>query len=266
MDGHSRSDMSDPRTVRRLCREGAFDGLTAGVAMGRVQANLVVVEKAIAFEFLLFCQRNPKPCPILDVTEAGETEPRAIAPGADIRTDLPRYRVWRDGVLEAEPTDVSDIWRDDFVGFLIGCSFTFENAMADAGLPLRHLERGSNVPMYVTDRACAPAGRFAGPMVVSMRPMTRAQAVKATEVTGRYPRAHGAPVHLGDPAEIGIRDLDRPDFGDPVPLGENEIPVFWACGVTPQAVIMERKPAIAITHAPGHMFVADLRDEALIGA
>ncbi|MDP6351693.1 MAG: putative hydro-lyase [Alphaproteobacteria bacterium] len=265
MDASSVAIGDDPPALRAACRSGALGGITAGLAMGRVQANLVILPQALAFEFLLFCQRNPKPCPIVDVTDIGDPEPARIAPGADLRTDLPRYRIWRDGVLDGEATDISDLWRDDFVGFLIGCSFTFENALRAAGLPLRHIERGSNVPMYVTDIACAPAGRFAGPMVVSMRPVPRRRTVTAVEITGDYPRAHGAPVHVGDPAAIGIGDLDRPDFGDAVPVDADEVPMFWACGVTPQAVIMNSRPDIAITHAPGHMFIADLADQELRG-
>jgi len=233
--------------------------------MGYVQANLVVVPKELAFDFLLFCQRNPKPCPLLDVTEPGDPEPRGVARGADLRTDLPRYRVYRDGQVVEEPTDLKNWWRDDLVAFLLGCSFTFENALLQAGLPLRHLEQGRNVPMYRTNIACRPAGVFRGPMVVSMRPMTPAQAIRATQVCSRFPRAHGAPVHWGDPSAIGIQDIYRPNFGDMVEIRPSEVPVFWACGVTPQAVAMEVKPPLMITHQPGCMFVTDLRDSDLEG-
>jgi uncharacterized protein YcsI (UPF0317 family) len=246
--------------VRRRARSGEWNGPTPGLALGHVQANLAVVPRDLAFDFLLFCQRNPKPCPLLDVTEPGSAEPKRVAPGADLRTDLPRYRVYRHGQLAEEPADLHSWWRDDLVGFLLGCSFTFENALLQAGLPVRHLETGGNVPMYRTNRACVPAGVFHGPMVVSMRPLTPAQAVRAVQVCSRFPRAHGAPVHLGDPAALGIRDLDRPDFGDRVEIRSGEIPVFWACGVTPQAVAMEVRPPLLITHKPGHMFVTDLRD------
>ncbi len=251
--------------VRRLARGGELTGPTPGHALGYVQANLVVVPRDLAFDFLLFCQRNPKPCPLLDVTEPGSAEPRLVAPGADLRHDLPRYRVWRDGELAEEPADLRACWRDDLVGFLIGCSFTFESALLQAGLPLRHVEAGCNVPMYRTNVPCRPAGVFRGPMVVSMRPMTPAQAVRAVQVCGRFPRAHGAPVHFGDPAALGIRDLARPDFGDPVEVRPGEVPVFWACGVTPQAVAMEVRPPLLLTHKPGHMFVTDLRDTDLEG-
>ncbi len=256
--------IDDPALLRRRCRAGLFDGLTAGHAVGYAQANLVMLPREAAYDFLVFCQRNPKPCPLLDVTDPGDPEPRGIAPGADVRHDLPRYRVFRDGELVDEPTDVGGLWRDDMVAFLIGCSFTFEEAMAAAGLPLRHLEEGSNVPMYRTDRACAPAGRFEGPLVVSMRPMTPAQAEEAVRVTAPYHRTHGAPVHVGDPAGLGIARLDRPDWGDPVSLRAGEVPVFWACGVTPQAAMINARPEIAVTHAPGHMFVSDLEVAALL--
>jgi uncharacterized protein YcsI (UPF0317 family) len=233
--------------------------------MGYVQANLVIVPRDLAFDFLLFCQRNPKPCPVLDVTEVGSPEPRLTAPGADLRRDVPRYRIYRDGELVDEPTDLLEYWRDDFVGFLTGCSFTFENALLEAGLPVRHIEGGCNVPMYRTNIKCHSAGAFHGPVVVSMRPMTPPQAVRAVQVCSRFPRAHGAPIHIGDPSAIGIRDIAKPDFGDPVNIGPGEVPVFWACGVTPQAVAMEARPPLLITHKPGHMFVTDWKDADLEG-
>jgi uncharacterized protein YcsI (UPF0317 family) len=249
--------------VRRLARAGELQGPTPGLALGYVQANLVVVPRDLAFDFLLFCQRNPRPCPLLDVTEAGSPEPALVAPGADVRTDVPRYRVYLDGQLRDEPADLNAWWRKDLVAFLLGCSFTFENALLAAGVPLRHLEQGCNVPMYRTSLVCRPAGAFRGPTVVSMRPLTPAQVVTATRVCARFPRAHGTPIHLGDPAAIGIRDLDKPDFGDPVEIRPGEMPVFWACGVTPQAVAMEARPPLLLTHKPGHMFVTDLRDTEL---
>jgi uncharacterized protein YcsI (UPF0317 family) len=251
--------------IRRRARSGELNGPTPGLALGYVQANLAVVPRELAFDFLLFCQRNPKPCPLLDVTEPGSAEPTRVALGADLRTDLPRYRVYQNGELADEPADLRAWWRDDLVAFLLGCSFTFENALLQAGLPVRHLEAGCNVPMYRTNRPCVPAGVFRGPLVVSMRPLTPAQAVRAVQVCTRFPRAHGAPVHLGDPASLGIRDLGRPDFGDPVEVRPGEVPVFWACGVTPQAVAMETRPPLLITHKPGHMFVTDLRDTDLEG-
>lgn len=251
--------------VRAACRAGTLTGPTPGLAAGFVQANLVLLPRDWAFDFLLFCQRNPKPCPLLDVTEPGDPEPRGIAPGADLRTDLPAYRVWRNGELVEEATDVRRHWRDDLVGFVIGCSFTFETALLAAGLPVRHIEEDVNVPMYRTNIPCRPAGRFSGPMVVSMRPLTPAQAVRATQVCGRFPRAHGTPVGFGDPAALGISEVGKPDYGDAVTIRAGEVPVFWACGVTPQAALLQSRPPFAITHKPGHMFLTDLRDTELEG-
>ncbi|TDV55040.1 putative hydro-lyase [Actinophytocola oryzae] len=233
-------------------------GPTAGLAPGYTQANLIAVPGDWAYDMLLFAQRNPKPCPVLDVTDAGS--PRTVlAAGADLRTDLPRYRVWVDGALTDEPADATPHWRDDLVAFLIGCSFTFESALRDAGVTPRH---GRNVPMYVTDRECRPAGRLHGPLVVSLRMIPEDMVDTAVRVTALMPAVHGAPVHVGDPGGLGIADLDSPDFGDP-PAGEpGDVPVFWACGVTPQAVLMASRPPFAITHAPGHMFVTDVRDAA----
>ncbi len=245
--------------VRERCRSGDFAGPTAGLAPGRVQANLVAVPAEAAFDFLLFCQRNPRPCPVLEVVEAGGTEPRC-APGADLRTDLPRYRVWREGRLAEEPTDARAAWRGDLVSFLIGCSFSFEEALAEAGVPVRHLERGCNVPMYRTRRPCLPAGRFQGPLVVSMRPIPAPQVPLAVQVTSRFERVHGAPIHVGAPEALGIADLSRPDFGDPVPIAAGEVPVFWACGVTPQAAVLASRLPFCITHSPGHMLVTDLHN------
>jgi uncharacterized protein YcsI (UPF0317 family) len=253
------------RDVRAAACAGTLTGQTPGLALGYVQANLVVLPRALAFDFLLFCQRNPKPCPLLDVTEPGSAEPRWVAAGADLRTDVPRYRLFSDGAMIDEPANLNSLWRDDWVGFLLGCSFTFEDALLKAGLPVRHIEMNCNVPMYRTNIACRPAGAFHGPLVVSMRPMTPAQAVRAVQVCSRFPRAHGAPMHIGDPAALGIRDLARPDFGDPVELRAGEVPVFWACGVTPQAVVMQARPPLCVTHKPGHMFVTDLRDTDLEG-
>ena len=249
--------------IRLAARSGRLTGPTPGLALGYVQANLVILPKDWAFDFLLFCQRNPKPCPLLDVTEPGDPEPKSIAADADVRTDVPKYRVHRDGELIDEPTHISGLWRDDLVAFLIGCSFTFEAALLRAGLPVRHIEQNRNVPMYRTNRPCAAAGRFQGPLVVSMRPMTPEQAVKATQICARFPRAHGVPLHFGDPAALGIKDIAKPDYGEPVEIRTGEVPVFWACGVTPQAALTEAKPPLAITHAPGHMFVTDMRDSGL---
>lgn len=249
-----------PAEARAAFRAGRAEP-TAGWADGRAQANLIAVPADWAYDVLLFAQRNPQPCPVLDVTEPGvPTTP--LAPGADLRTDLPKYRVWREGRLVAEPTDVTGLWREDLVAFLIGCSFTFEGALREAGVPLRHIEQGRNVSMYVTDRGCRPAGRLHGPMVVSMRPVPADFVHTARRLTARMPAVHGAPVHTGDAAALGITDLSRPDFGDPVALHPGDVPVFWACGVTPQAALMASAPPFAITHAPGHMFITDALDAA----
>ncbi len=251
--------------VRRRARSGELTSPTPGLAPGYVQANLACVPRELAFDFLLFCLRNPRPCPLIAVCEPGDPEPRAVARGADVRTDCPRYRVYRDGVQADEPPDLSGWWRDDLASFLLGCSFTFEAALMKAGLPLRHIEQGRNVPMYRTNIECVPAGPFRGPMVVSMRPMTRDQAHEAAAICRRYPLAHGEPIRIGDAASLGIADVGRPDFGDAVEVRAGEVPVFWACGVTPQAVAMRAGPPLLLTHSPGHMFVTDLRDGDLEG-
>ncbi|SAI54195.1 Uncharacterized conserved protein [Bordetella ansorpii] len=244
--------------ARLDARSGALTGPTANLAPGHVQANLAILPRALAADFLHFCQRNPKPCPLLAMSEPGSPALPALGHDIDIRTDIPRYRVWRNGELVSEPTDVRDVWRDDLVSFLIGCSFSFEEAMLQDGLPVRHIELGRNVPMYRTSIPTNAAGPFNGPLVVSMRPLKAADAIRAVQVTSRFPAVHGAPVHLGDPALIGIADIDRPDYGDAVEIREGEMPVFWACGVTPQSVVAAVKPEFCITHAPGHMLVTDL--------
>jgi uncharacterized protein YcsI (UPF0317 family) len=247
--------------LRAAARSGQWTGPTAGLARGFVQANLVILPAEAAAEFAEFCRLNARPCPLLEQTAPGEAEPRQTAPGADLRSDVPRYRVFRHGSLEAhEPGDIHDLWRDDLVSFLLGCSFTFENALARAGLRVRHLDEGRNVPMYRTAVDCRPAGRFAGKLVVSMRPFPPELVDRAIEITGRFPTMHGAPVHVGDPAAIGIRDLTRPDFGESVTIHPGEVPVFWACGVTPQVALVEARCELAITHSPGCMFVTDWRD------
>lgn len=251
-----------PKDARERIRRNDWLKPTAGVASGYAQANLVVIPKELAFDFLLFCQRNPKPCPVLDVTRPGSPIPETVAPQADLRTDLPKYLVYRNGELTEERTEIKDLWSDDMVGFLIGCSFTFEKALMNNGIPVRHIESGSNVPMFKTNMACKKAGRFEGPMVVSMRPIPDKDIVRAVQVTSRFPSVHGAPVHIGDPDSIGIKDIGKPDYGDAVKIMPGEVPVFWACGVTPQAAAFHAKPDIMITHAPGHMFITDIKDEA----
>jgi uncharacterized protein YcsI (UPF0317 family) len=251
-----------PVALRSLVREGKWTSVTTGLAPGFVQANLVMLPREGAFHFLLFCVRNPKPCPILDVLEPGRVEP-SIARGADLRTDLPKYRIYEKGSLQKEVGEVRDFFHEGMVSFLLGCSFSFESAMLASGLPVRNMEEGKNVSMYITNRLCVPAGPFAAPLVVSMRPLTPQQAVRATQVTTRFHLTHGAPVHFGAPETIGINDLSRPDFGDPVTIREGEIPVFWACGVTSALAAISARLPLVITHAPGHMFVSDLRDEDL---
>jgi uncharacterized protein YcsI (UPF0317 family) len=245
------------RKVRARIRDNEYAGPTAGLASGFAQANLVVLPEEYAFDFLKFCVRNPKPCPVLEVTEAGSPEPLVTAPGADLRTDVPKYRVYEHGELVEKPQDILHRWRDDLVGFLIGCSFTFEKALLAAGLSIAHVEQRRNVPMYVTGRECVPSGLFAGPMVVSMRPYRAEELPLVVSASGRYPAMHGAPVHIGDPDALGIKDMDNPEFGEPVVIEEDQLPVFWACGVTPQAVAMKARPPLVITHSPGHMFITD---------
>ena len=249
---------TSPQALRAACRSRAFAGHTSGIAPRHVQGNVVILPQALAGDFLLFCQRNPKPCPLLAVGEPGDPALPALGAGIDLRHDLPRYRVWRDGRVAAEPTDIADLWQDDFVGFVLGCSFSFEQALLDEGVPLRHVAEGRNVAMFRTRIATVAAGPFSGPLVVTMRPMAAADAIRAVQITSRYPAVHGAPVHLGDPALIGIGDLQRPDYGDAVAVLPGEIPVFWACGVTPQAALVQAAVPLAITHAPGAMLVTDL--------
>lgn len=255
--------IQDAVQVRHRARDQALTGPTSGLAPGFVQANLAILPAALADDFLRFCQRNPKPCPLLAVSDPGSAHLPGLGEDLDVRTDVPRYRVWQGGELVDEPLDVRPHWRDDLVSFALGCSFSFEEALMAEGIEVRHVTLGCNVPMYRTQIATQPAGVFSGPLVVSMRPFKAADAIRAIQITTRYPQVHGAPVHLGDPALIGIADLSRPDYGDAVPVHDDEIPVFWACGVTPQSVIVESKPEFCITHAPGHMLVTDLRNHQL---
>jgi uncharacterized protein YcsI (UPF0317 family) len=252
-----------PKEIRSLIRKGKWDKPTPGLAMGFAQANLVILPQKYAFDFLLFCQRNPKPCPLLEVLEPGQYQTRSLAPDADIRTDIPRYNIYRRGKLEATEKEIRGVWQDDFVTFLLGCSFSFEEALMRAKVPVRHIEEKRNVPMYITDIPCRSAGVFQGPMVVSMRPLPPGKVIRAVQITSRYASVHGAPVHFGDPSAIGIKNLGKPDFGNAVTIRKGEIPIFWACGVTPQAVVMEAKPDLCITHTPGHMFISDVLNEEL---
>jgi uncharacterized protein YcsI (UPF0317 family) len=256
-------DIHDAAHVRGVIRQGRWTSQTSGLAKGHVQGNVVMLPAAEAGDFLRYCQRNPKPCPVLAVSEPGHAELPTLGAGIDIRTDLPRYRVWRHGELVDEPVDISALWREDMVTFVLGCSFSFEQALQEAGLRIRHIDQGSNVPMYRTTTATEPAGPFHGPMVVTMRPFKAADAIRAVQITSRFPDVHGAPVHIGDPAEIGIADITKPDYGDAVEVLPGEIPVFWACGVTPQAAIMQARPEFCITHAPGAMLITDLLNHQL---
>lgn len=249
--------------IRALIRNNKIDKPTSGMCKGHIQANLVIVPKDLAYDFLLFAQRNPKACPVLDVTDIGSAEPKLMAKGADLRTDLSRYRIYQHGELVDEVSDLTDYWRDDLVCFLLGCSFSFETAMLNASIPIRHIEDNHNVPMYITNIETEPAGKFHGKMVVSMRPIPYPLITKAVQATSRFPQVHGAPIHIGDPSLIGIQDISSPDFGDPSIIKAGEVPVFWACGVTPQSIAMTSRPELVITHAPGYMFICDLRDEDL---
>ena len=249
--------------ARAAIRSGSCTTHTSGLAEGHVQGNVVILPNALANDFLRYCQRNPKPCPLLAVSEPGQALLPSLGADIDIRTDLPRYRVWRDGVLTDQPTDIRQLWRDDLVTFVIGCSFSFEEALLQAGIPLRHIAQNRNVAMYRSNIATEVAGVFSGPMVVSMRPLKAADAIRAIQITSRFPNVHGAPVHIGDPSQIGIADLATPDYGDAVDVLPDEVPVFWACGVTPQAAITQARPKFCITHAPGAMLITDLMNHQL---
>jgi uncharacterized protein YcsI (UPF0317 family) len=254
---------SESQAIRQRIRRGEITGHTSGLASGCVQGNVVILPADLAADFLRFCQANPKPCPLLAVSEPGDPALPSLGADIDMRSDVPRYRVFRRGELVEEPTDIGHLWRDDLVSFILGCSFSFEWALLEDGLRLRHQDEGGNVPMYRTNIQTVAAGRFRGPLVVSMRPFRPADAIRAIQITSRFPGVHGAPVHIGKPELIGIRDLARPDWGDAVTVEADELPVFWACGVTPQAVIAEAKPDFCITHAPGSMLITDLNNSRL---
>ncbi len=255
-----------PAQLREQIRGGRFRGHTSGTAPGYAQGNIVILPADQAADFERYCRLNPKPCPLLAVSKPGDPMLHALGEDVDIRTDVPRYRLWRNGELMAEPDDIRALWREDLVTFVIGCSFSFEQALIDAGVPLRHVQQGRNVAMYRTNIATTPCGGFQGPLVVSMRPLAPALVSLAIEVTGRMPDVHGAPIHCGDPAAIGITDLTKPDFGDTVAILPDEVPVFWACGVTPQAAVMRSRPEFCITHAPGYMLVTDILNHSLMRA
>ncbi len=251
------------QAVRQRIRLGQWTSHTSGLAEGHVQGNVVILPQALAGDFLAYCERNPKPCPLLAVSRPGQASLPTLGDDINICTDVPRYRVWRDGELVDQPTDISALWRQDLMTFVIGCSFSFEEALLQAGLPLRHIAQKRNVAMYRSNMATQASGPFHGPMVVSMRPFKAADATRAADITSRFSRVHGAPVHWGDPLQIGIPDLSKPDYGDAVDVLADEIPVFWACGVTPQAAIAQSRPAFCITHAPGAMLITDLLNHQL---
>lgn len=248
--------------IRKRIRASRYDANTAGLAPGKLQCNLAIIPEEFALDFLRFCQRNPKPCPIVGVSDTGDPMLPTLGRDIDIRTDVPRYRIFRDGVLTKELTDISDYWDDTLVTVALGCSFTFENAFIRAGIPMRHIETGRNVPMYRTNIDLVPSGPFVGQMVVSMRPLKERDLEDAISISSKYPQAHGAPIAIGDPYAIGISDINRPDYGDAVDIKPDEIPVFWACGVTPQNVIQAARPTFCITHAPGHMLITDIAEDA----
>ena len=257
------TDFQHPSDLRAACRSGDFSGNTSGLAPGYVQCNIVILPAAWASDFMRFCQANPKPCPLI-ASAASPGDPSLPPLGdIDIRTDVPSYRVFRDGRLDCERTDITDLWCDDLVTFALGCSFSFEEALTADGLDVRNVTEGVNVPMYRTSIPCTAAGPFAGNMVVSMRPFRAADAIRPIQICPRFPSVHGAPVHLGDPRQIGIGDLARPDYGDAVTVRDDELPLFWACGVTPQVALEAARPPLAITHSPGCMLVTDLRNSQL---
>jgi len=258
--------LNSVQEIRAAIERGEWRKPTSGLAPGFTQANVVILPKKYAFDFLLFCGRNEKPCPVVDVCESGVIAPPIAGPGADIRTQIPRYRVYRHGALEQETDHIRDFFTDDMVTFLLGCSFSFEQELLDNGVPVRHIELDRNVPMYITNRECRPAGVFSGPMVVSMRPIPQDMADKAASITAKYRKAHGAPIQIGNPEALGIKDLQKVDFGDPPEIRPGEVPVFWACGVTPQMALQRAKPELVITHAPGYMFITDIRNQDLIAS
>lgn len=248
--------------IRQRIRAGHHDGHTAGLAAGKLQCNLAILPEAYALNFLRFCQRNPKPCPVVGIGDTGNPMLPTLGRDIDIRSDVPRYRIFQNGELTNEVKDISDLWSDDLVTVALGCSFTFETALVRAGIPVRHIEMGRNVPMFRTNINLVPAGPFSGQMVVTMRPLKTDQVDEARLISAKYPQAHGAPIAIGDPEEIGIADLGTPDYGDPVDIKPGEVPVYWACGVTPQNVLKAAKLPICITHAPGHMLITDIPEDA----
>lgn len=244
--------------ARPHIRNGAYTGHTAGIGPGMLQGNLAILPESLALDFARFCQRNPQPCPLIGMSDTGNPMMHTLGDDIDIRTDVPRYRIYEHGELIDEVIDITEHWRDDYVAFVLGCSFTFEDALMSEGINLRHIKQNKTVSMFITNIETSRAGPFEGGTVVSMRPLSISDAVRASAICARFPHAHGAPVHIGDPSEIGIKDINIPDFGDPTEFMDGEVPVFWACGVTPQNAIRSARPAICITHAPGSMLVTDV--------
>lgn len=259
---HRKLRHSSLQSVREEIRTARYASHTAGLGDGYLQTNVVILPEVFALDFMRFCQRNPKPCPLVGVSDTGNPMMFTLGRDIDIRTDVPAYNVYRNGALSDSVTDIIDLWTDDLVAFALGCSFTFEKALQEAGIPLWHVENDTTVPMFRTNLATTPAGPFEGPMVVSMRSIARDKAAEAAEISRRFPLAHGAPVHVGDPAEIGIADVSRPHWGDPAPVEDGQVTAFWACGVTPQAAIEAAKVPLCITHKPGHMLITDIPEDA----
>ncbi|WP_386172261.1 putative hydro-lyase [Sulfitobacter sp. R86518] len=259
---HSDLKSSSAELVRAAIRSGSYQGHTAGLAAGKLQCNLAILPEEFALDFLRFCQRNPKPCPVVGIGDTGNPKLTTLGNDIDICRDVSKYRIFCDGVLGSEVTDISDIWTDDLVSVALGCSFTFENALLRNDIPVRHIEAGRNVPMYRTNVDLTPAGPFAGQMVVTMRPIPEGQVAQAKAISGKFPQAHGSPIAVGDPAQIGIADLSKPDWGDAVEVKAGEVPVYWACGVTPQNVLLDARLPICITHSPGHMLISDIAEDA----
>nr|WP_232823027.1 putative hydro-lyase [Oceanibium sediminis] len=253
---------SDLGTVRAAIRAGAYQSHTAGLGAGYLQANLAIMPEAFALDFMRYCQRNPKPCPLVGVSDTGNPLMFTLGRDIDIRTDVPAYNIYRDGRLSGAQADITDLWTDDLVAFALGCSFTFERALEEAGVPVWHIQNNTTVPMFRSNIDTVPAGPFSGKMVVSMRAIPETRVDEVTGISARYPQAHGAPVHVGDPAGLGIEDIARPEWGDPAPVGAGEVPVFWACGVTPQVAIEAARLPLCITHKPGHMLIADVPEDA----
>jgi uncharacterized protein YcsI (UPF0317 family) len=259
---HTNLLTSSASEVRAAIRDGSYQGHTAGLAAGKLQCNLAILPERSALDFLRFCQRNPKPCPLVGVSDSGDPKLPTLGWDIDIRTDVSKYRVFREGQFAEEVTDISDHWTDDLVTVALGCSFTFENALLRNDVPVRHIETGKNVPMFRTNIDLVPAGKFGGQMVVTMRPIPEHQVAQAKEISSRFPQAHGAPIAVGDSTQIGIADLMQPDWGDAVEIKRGEVPVYWACGVTPQNVLLDAGLPICITHSPGHMLIADVAEDA----